>query len=70
MVPGAADQTFFFQVAEMLVNRRQRAQLEVGADLFQCRRISMPRDVRLDVVEDLLLSLGQEHDDLPFPEQR
>src|SRR5258708_8743786 len=47
------------EVGEVLVDRRERAQAEMPADLLERRRVAALDDVGVEIVDELLLSLRQ-----------
>jgi len=47
------------EVREVLVNGRRRREAELRADLFERRRIAVLAGVVVEVVDDLLLALGE-----------
>src|SRR5258705_3628229 len=54
-VPGAANKTFLLQVGQMLVDRRERRQVEATSDFLQAWRIAVVLNELVQVVEDFTL---------------
>src|SRR5204863_7451507 len=64
-VPCAADEPFFLQVRQMLMDRRQRGQIEAAADFLQARRVAVVLDEVAQVIEDFTLPFGEREHCLP-----
>jgi hypothetical protein len=52
---------FFLEVGDVLVDRRQRLQIQPAGDLFKGRRVAVAGDERLQEVENLFLSASNCH---------
>ena len=65
-VPGPLDEPLVLQVGQVLVDRGQRGEAEVLADLLDGGRVALALDVAGQEIEDLFLSLGEVHALLRF----
>ncbi len=61
LVVTAVDVPFAFEIGEVFVHRRQRAEREVFGDFLERRCEAVIGDVALEVIQDLLLSAGERH---------
>ncbi len=61
LVVSAADEAFLLERGEMLVYRGQRSQFQRAGDFFEARRVTVLVHEGYEVVENLLLALGEGH---------
>lgn len=61
LVVAAADEAFLFERGEMLVHRGERGELERAGYFFEARRVTVLVHEGYEVIENLLLALGQGH---------
>src|SRR5260370_12683423 len=61
LVIATTNKTFLLQRGDVLVDRRQRGQLHALADFLEAPRIARLSLERHQIVENFLLSLGEDH---------
>ena len=63
-VPFARDDALAFEVAEVFVDRGERREAKVRADLLQGRRVAVRSHIVLEVIPHFFLPAGQDHSGL------